>query len=170
MSLHASARDKMASHGNPQGREFYYSHENRSRAINPSKTGRPYSKRRGGGRAWGRHNSSGSSVVGLHPSYTSGSQPREKRSKVETTDSSKVVEPSANVLARVAAIRKSGERYLEQMSGSESDEEEEDLEYTQLLRNTLKMYYQDLNTAASNDGEWSTLHAKMLDPTPYPPT
>lgn len=158
----------MASHGNPQGREFYYSHADRSRAANSSKTGRPYSKRRGGGRAWGRHTSSGSSTVGLHPSYTSGSQPREKRSKVETTDSSKVIEPSANVLARVAAIRKSGERYLEQMSGSESEEEEEDLEYTQLLRNTLKMYYQDLSTAASNDGKWSILHTKVSDLIPRP--
>ena len=157
----------MASHGNPHGREFYYSHADRSRAAKPSKTGRPYSKRRGGGRAWGKHPSSGSSTVGLHPSYTSSSQPREKRSKVETTDSSKVIEPSANVLARVAAIRKSGERYLEQMSGSES-EEEEDLEYTQLLRNTLKVYYQDLSTAASNDGKRSTLHTEVLDLIPRP--
>lgn len=158
----------MASHGNPHGREFYYLHVDRSRAANPSKTGRPYSKRRGGGRAWGKHPSSGSSTVGLHPSYTSSSQPREKRSKVETTDSSKVIEPSANVLARVAAIRKSGERYLEQMSGSESEEEEEDLEYTQLLRNTLKVYYQDLSTAASNDGKWSALHTEVVDLIPRP--
>ena len=143
----------MASHENPQGREFYYSHADSRRVANPSKTNRPYSKRRGGGRAWGRHDGSGPSAIGLHPSYTSGSQPRKKRSKVEKTDSSQVIEPSANVLARVAAIQKSGERFLEQMSGSESEEEEEDLEYSQVLRNTLKMYYQDLSKAERNDGK-----------------
>lgn len=143
----------MASHGNPRGRDFYYTHADSRRAANPSKTARPYSKRRGGGRAWGRHDGSGPSAIGLHPSYTSGSQPSVKRSKVEKTDSSQVIEPSANVLARVAAIQKSGERFLEQMSGSESEEEEEDLEYSQVLRNTLKMYYQDLSTAERNDGK-----------------
>ena len=50
----------------------------------------------------------------------------------------------------------------------ESEEEEEDLEYTQLLRNTLKMYYQDLSTAASNDGKWSILHTEVSDLIPRP--
>jgi len=60
-------------------------------------------------------------------------------------------EPSTEIQARMAAISKSGERHRERISGSESEEEEEDMEYNELLRSTLKMYYQDLNVAAGDD-------------------
>ena len=66
-------------------------------------------------------------------------------------------EPSAALLAQVAAIRESAERCRgEDVSGSES-EEEEDLESSDLFKKTLKMYYRDLGSADGKGGKSAAL-------------
>ena len=66
-------------------------------------------------------------------------------------------EPSSALLAQVAAIKESAERHRgEDVSGSES-EEEEDMESSELLKKTLKMYYHDLGSADGEGGESSAL-------------
>ena len=125
---------------------------------------RPYSKRGATDRAWGTqgrglthgHGRGGSQsynevLAGPRLGRSSSSQLRSKQSKTRTDDRESSDEPSTEIQARMAAIYKSGERHRERLSGSES-EEEEDVEYNDLLRTALKMYYHDLNTAASDDG------------------
>ena len=66
-------------------------------------------------------------------------------------------EPSSALLAQVAAIKESAERHRgEDVSESES-EEEEDMESSELLKKTLKMYYHDLGSADGEGGESSAL-------------
>ena len=81
--------------------------------------------------------------------------PKLKRAKVDVLSG-----PSVETLARVAAIRESSERYGEGGSGSES-EEEEDLETSELLRNTLKMYFRDLGPSGIREGDYGSV-AKIL--------
>jgi len=143
-------------------------HAGSSRDAKTSGFTRPYSKRGATGKAWGTQgqghmhgqgrggSQSSYNVVRAGPrlGHSSSSQLRSKQFKIHT-DSSNMDEPSTEIQARMAAISKSGERHRERISGSESEEEEEDMEYNELLRSTLKMYYQDLNVAAGDDGRIS---------------
>lgn len=77
-----------------------------------------------------------------------------KRAKIS---GSKDATPSADLLARVAAIRESSERFYEGAGGLDSDEEEEEEEggrvgTNELLKNALKLYYRDLGDTGSERG------------------
>ena len=141
----------MASYGRPsyrgeRGKETSQGElkSGRGRGLMPRawRDTKPHSKY---GRMVGRGEHRGGKVAAVSHSVNSGSlAPDSKRSKVT---------PSAETMARVAAIRESGGRHLEGMSGSESEEEEEEMECSELVRNTLKRYYHDLS---SSHGESDT--------------
>ena len=97
---------------------------------------RPYKRRTNGGGAVQRRGET-SAVVSKPPRTNSEGKRREERKKV----------PSQEVLARAAAIRESASQYVRDggSSGSEGEEEEEEGETgNEVLKNMLRMYYQDL--------------------------
>lgn len=62
--------------------------------------------------------------------------------------------PSAERLAKVAAIKESSMQYLVQLSDSEEEDEEgERPEYSQLVEKTLNLYYTDLRKDALGTGK-----------------
>lgn len=101
---------------------------------------RPYKRRTSGGAAapprWETN-----AAVSKPPRTNNAGKRREEGKRV----------PSQEVLARAAAIRESASQYVRDggSSGSEGEEEEEGETGNEVLKNMLKMYYQDLGT----DGE-----------------
>ena len=63
--------------------------------------------------------------------------------------------PSAERLAKVAAIKESSMQYLDHLSESEEEEEEEEKgpRHSQLMKKTLSLYYTDLQSDPLDTGD-----------------
>lgn len=63
--------------------------------------------------------------------------------------------PSAERLAKAAAIKESSMQYLDQLSESEEEEEDKEKgpEHSQLMKKTLSLYYTDLQSDPLDTGD-----------------
>ena len=116
----------------------------------------PSSRGRGGERAWrpGRGGGRGGRgtivkgrATGSGADLSSATKPAALRGDANLANKETRKTPSQEVLARAAAIREKASQYVNDGSSSGSEEEEEEREGSDLvLRNMLKVYYQDLGT------------------------
>lgn len=119
-----------------------------SRGSRGAPQSRGFARKRGSGRT---HESAVSEMAAAVPPGSTSRRTKVGRN-AKASDLVGPTEPSAALLAQVAAIRESAERCRgEDVSGSES-EEEEDLESSDLFKKTLKMYYRDLGSADGKGG------------------
>ena len=109
------------------------------------------SRGRGGERAWrpGRGGGRGGRGTTFSKGRTTSrgadlSSATKPNARASSKESGKT--PSQEVLDRAAAIREKASQYVNDGSSSGSEEEEEGREGREVLKNMLRVYYQDLGT------------------------